>query len=48
VKDLKPAVKEEDEDSAERSSRRPFILKRYGQFQSVLQDSDLDWVLQAT
>ncbi len=49
VKDLKPAVKdkEEDEDSAEpQLTPNQFILKRYAQFQTVLQDSDLDWVLQ--
>jgi carboxyl-terminal processing protease len=47
VKDLKPAVKDEDEDSAEpQLTPNQFILKRYAQFQEVLQDSDLDWVLQ--
>ena len=48
TKDDKPAVKEEeDEDRAEPElTPNQFILKRYAQFQNVLQDSDLDWVLQ--
>jgi carboxyl-terminal processing protease len=47
AQEAKPAVKEEDEDSAEpQLTPDQFILKRYAQFQTVLQDSDLDWVLQ--
>ena len=47
VKDAKPEVKDEDDDSAEpQLTPNQFILKRYAQFQDVLQDSDLDWVLQ--
>jgi carboxyl-terminal processing protease len=46
-KDAKPAEKDADDDSAEPElTPQQFILKRYAQFQTVLQDSDLDWVLQ--
>ncbi|MCX7008983.1 MAG: carboxy terminal-processing peptidase, partial [Kiritimatiellaeota bacterium] len=46
-KDVKQPAKEEDEESAEPElTPNQFILKRYAQFQTILQDSDLDWVLQ--
>ena len=40
-------AKDEDPDNAEPElTPEQFILKRYAQFRTVLQDSDLDWVLQ--
>ena len=43
----KSARKDVDEDSADpKLTPREFILKRYEQFLTVLQDSDLEWVLQ--
>ncbi|MCX6997848.1 MAG: carboxy terminal-processing peptidase [Kiritimatiellaeota bacterium] len=43
-KDQKP---EADEDAADpKLTPREFILKRYRQFQTVLQDSDAEWLLQ--
>lgn len=48
TKDGKAGVKDEEEEESAEPELTPdqFILKRYAQFQTVLQDSDLDWVLQ--
>ena len=46
-KDGKQVEKEEDEESADsKLTPQKFIRKRYAQFLTILQDSDLDWVLQ--